>query len=129
MAVFLRASVYPDGEGASSPLVGKVSDGGDVEHVMAEMAANGLQAFQYVGRDLHRLTIALAHPPNTLRHQLRGASLSGRSMAVSCSPCGYAGLSSSLSRVTACSRVMCPSTARPRSRSLNRAARSTLSTR
>src|SRR5215208_8377954 len=123
MAVFLRASVYPDGEGASSPLVGKVSDGGDVEHVMAEMAANGLQAFQYVGRDLHRLTIALAHPPNTLRHH------DWRSMAVSCSPCGYAGLSSSLSRVTACSRVMCPSTARPRSRSLNRAARSTLSTR
>ena len=56
--------MYPYCEGTLSPLVGNVSDGGDVEHVSAEVAAHGLQRFQYFGRDPHRLT--LAHPPRTL---------------------------------------------------------------
>jgi hypothetical protein len=41
----------------------------DIEHIFTGIAAHGLQPLLHFFRDPHRL--ALAHPPNTLRHQRR----------------------------------------------------------
>src|SRR5215208_7794467 len=73
---------------------------------MADVGANRLQAFQYVGRDLHRLTAVttalvheLAHPPkNNLAQNERRSSVPSRPSSLASEGVGPMGISVAVSR-------------------------------